>query len=290
MHSTTPLPDAGGRAETGARAAPPRNPRRQPWWQRALVGLLYLVAYQLLYMLVDQDILLASPLQIIGSLARLGREPAFYLAAGATLGRIAIGFAAGLAAGTLLAILTVRSRFAEALLLPVIHGIRATPIASFIILALVWIQSTRVPIFIVFLMVLPIVWANLAEGMRQVDRDLLEMVHAFRLPLSRRLRLFHIPSIAPYFMSAAVSGLGLAWKAGISAEVLSTPARSLGGRIYASKIYLETADLFALTIVVILLSVLLEKGFLQLVLRISRHFHLPVFLPARGDGGRERAP
>ena len=242
----------------------------------------------MLYWLVGQDILLASPLQILQSLLTFGREPAFYLAAGATLGRIALGFAAGLVTGTLLAILTARSRLAETLLLPVIHGIRATPIASFIILALVWIHSARVPIFIVFLMVLPIVWANLSEGIRQVDRDLLEMVQAFRLPFGRRLRLFYIPSIAPYFMSAAVSGLGLAWKAGISAEVLSTPALSLGGRIYLSKVYLETPDLFALTIVVILLSVMLEKGFLQLVLRISTHFHLPVFLPVRGDGGRER--
>lgn len=261
---------------------------RTGYWRKALVWVAYLLIYQILYWVVDQDILLASPGQILGSLLRMSREPAFYLAAGATLARIALGFSAGLLVGTILSVLTFRSVWMEALFMPVIRTIRATPITSFIILALVWIQSSRVPVFIVFLMVLPIVWANLTEGIRQVDKDLLEMAHAFRLPNNRIMRLVHIPSIAPYFMSAAVTGLGMAWKAGISAEVLSTPIQSLGGRIYLSKVYLETPDLFALTIVIILLSLLLEKGFVYLVVRISETYHLPVFLPARqSDSGKK---
>lgn len=250
-------------------------------WRKAVVWLFYLILYQILYWVVDQDILLASPIQILSSLLQMSRQPSFYLAAGATFARIASGFAAGLVSGTVLAVLTFRSTTAEALFMPLIRAIRATPITSFIILALVWIRSNRVPVFIVFLMVLPIVWANMSEGITQVDRDLLEMAHAFRMPRGRLLRLIYIPSIAPYFMSAAVTGLGMAWKAGISAEVLSTPVQSLGGRIYLSKIYLETPDLFALTIVIILLSLLLEKSFVYLVLRISETYHLPVFLPAR---------
>ena len=145
--------------------------------------LLYLALYQLLYQLVNQDILLASPVQIVNSLIRLHREPAFYQAAGATLGRIVLGFVGGLFTGTVAAILTVRFEIARMMLLPIIQAIRATPIASFIILALVWIQGSRVPVFIVFLMVLPIVWSNLSEGILQIDRDLLEMVRAYRLRL-----------------------------------------------------------------------------------------------------------
>jgi NitT/TauT family transport system permease protein len=255
--------------------------KKRVLWKRALVWLIYLSIYQILYWLVDQDILLASPWQIISSLIRLIQEPAFYLAAGATLLRIAIGFGAGLLIGSVLAVLTIRSSIAEAFFMPLIRTIRATPITSFIILALVWIRSSNVPIFIVFLMVLPIVWANLAEGIRQVDKDLLEMAHSFRLSRGRMLRLIYIPSIAPYFMSATVTSLGMAWKAGISAEVLSTPVQSLGGRIYLSKIYLETPDLFALTIVVILLSLFLEKSYIYLVQKISEHYHLPVFIPNR---------
>jgi len=258
-----------------------RSEARRFQWKKALVWAFYLVLYQILYWVVDQDILLASPVQILGSLGRLVREPAFFLAAGATFARIASGFLIGLLTGTLAAILTFRSRIVEALLMPLIRAIRATPITSFIILALVWIHGDRVPVFIVFLMVLPIVWANINEGIRQVDPELLEMARSFQMTRPRLLRLIYIPSLAPYFMSAAVTGLGMAWKAGISAEVLSTPAQSLGGRIYLSKIYLETPDLFALTIVIILLSLLLEKGFVFLVVRISETYHLPVFLPAR---------
>ena len=108
-------------------------------------------------------------------------------------------------------------------------------------------------------MVLPIIWANVSEGIRNTDRQLLEMGRMFRFgPWKTAWRIF-VPSILPYFMAGCTTGLGLAWKAGVAAEVLAMPRNSIGLQLYNAKVYLETSDLFAWTLVIILLSMLLEK-------------------------------
>lgn len=256
-----------------------RNPRiaerrleQQPTWpsqprlfRTLTMALVWLGIWQIAYWLVHQDLLLASPAQVLLRLATLIQERPFWQATGASLGRIAAGFLLGVLAGSLLAVLTVRLRWLHDFFYPLISIVRATPVSSFIILALIWMSSSRVVVFIVFLMVLPIIWGNVTEGLRKADPDLLEMGWLFRLTRLQRLRWIYVPSVLPFFVSAASTSLGLGWKAGIAAEVLSTPGPSLGKHLYESKIYLETQDLFTYTLVVILLSLLLEKVFLRLL-------------------------
>ena len=136
--------------------------------------------------------------------------------------------------------------------------VKATPVPSFIILALIWIKSGMVPVFISFLMVLPTVCLNVAQGLGQVDSGLAEMLHIYRISLLKRVGLLYIPSLVPYVMAAVKSGLALAWKAGVSAEVIGRTAESIGRQLYESKLYLETERLFAYTVAVILLSGLIE--------------------------------
>lgn len=235
------------------------NSSRKHWYWIP-VALFWLILWQLLYMFVHQDLLLASPMQVLVSLSVLCLQADFWLAAFYSLLRIEAGFLLAVLCGTLLAILTAGAAWINHFVYPAISAIRSTPIASFIILALVWMSSSKVVIFIVFLMVLPIVWTNVTEGIRKIDPKLLEMAAVFELSRRQIFRVIDIPSVSPFFVTAATTGLGLAWKAGIAAEVLSTPADSLGGRLYEAKIYLETPELLAYTVVIIVLSLLLEKG------------------------------
>jgi len=237
-------------------------------WYFLPTALFWLIIWQLLYMFVHQDLLLASPLQVFSRLYMLARQPDFWLSALYSLLRIEAGFLLAVLSGTILAVLTTRINWVYHFVYPAISAVRSTPIASFIILALVWMTSNRVVIFIVFLMVLPIVWTNVTEGIRKIDPQLLEMANVFHLSRSQIFRYIDVPSVSPFFIASATTGLGLAWKAGIAAEVLSTPTNSLGGRLYEAKIYLETPELLAYTIVIITLSLLLEK-LLVLVLRNS---------------------
>lgn len=223
------------------------------------VTIFWILVWQILYMVIRKDLLLASPLSVLLSLARLASTAEFWMDCLFSLIRIQTGYLSGVLIGTLLAVLTVRFKWIHRFVYPVISAIRSTPVASFIILALVWMSNDKVVIFIVLLMVLPIVWTNVAEGILKTDRQLLEMAKVFRISRGQTLRYIRIPSVLPFFVTSATTGLGLAWKAGIAAEVLSTPSFSLGAKLYEAKIYLETPDLLAFTIVIMIISLLLEK-------------------------------
>lgn len=262
-----------------------KSKNKNPWFL-LLAAAVWLAVWQFAYWLIGRDLLLASPLQVGSRLAELAMQGSFWATALMSLLRIMAGFGLGLLAGTALAVLTARSAVFLAVFQPAISAIRATPVASFIILALVWMSSSRVVIFIVFLMVMPVIWANVTEGIRKTDPQLLEMARVFGFTRSQVVRLIYIPSISPFFAAAATTGLGLGWKAGIAAEVLSTPRLSLGGELYNAKIYLETADLLAYTVVVILLSLLLEKLLLIALHRIEAYFRRHGRI-AIGKGGGE---
>lgn len=259
-------------------------------WYWLAAAAFWTIVWQAAYMMIHNDLLLASPLQVIGRLAVLGRQAGFWLSVLYSILRIESGYLLGVLAGTILAVLTVNFVWAHRFLYPVISAIRSTPVASFIILALVWMSSSRVVIFIVFLMVMPVVWANVAEGIRKIDPLLHEMAFVFRLTRGQILRFIDIPSVSPFFVASATTGLGLAWKAGIAAEVLSTPKNSLGGLLYEAKIYLETPDLLAHTAVIILLSLLLEKLLVSVLSLAGKYFysHGRAEMPG-GMAVRERA-
>jgi NitT/TauT family transport system permease protein len=185
-----------------------------------------------------------------------------------------LGFLLAVLAGAVVAVLATMSSFVYDLFYPVIRVIRATPVSSFIILALIWLSTSSVPIFASFLMVFPIVWENVYKGIQNTSGKLLEMAKVFRFAPAKTLKRIYIPSVMPYFVAACNIGIGLAWKAGIAAEVLGVPRHSIGTELYSAKIYLETADVFAWTAVVIILSFILEKVFILLLRRAGQKYNV----------------
>ena len=241
--------------------------KRNKWLVGTAVAVFWLTIWALLSGAVGEEILLPSPAKVAQTLWTLWGTVAFWRAVALSLLRILGGFVAAVLGGTLLAVLTTHCRPAHVLLSPLLHIVRAAPVASFIILAYVWIRVQILPAFIAFLMVVPLVWANVCEGIYNTDRKLLETARVFRLGRWRTLTLVHLPSVRPYFAAACTTGLGFAWKSGIAAEVICTPANSIGKQLYSAKAYLETPEVFAWTVTVVLLSVLLE----QVLMRVVRH-------------------
>lgn len=205
------------------------------------------------------ELLLPYPATVFAALVRLLGEDTFFLTVFTSLGRILLGLALGSVFGALLAALTCASSWADRLLSPAIRVVRATPVASFILLVLLWTGKDSVPAVIAGMMVVPVVWGNLARGIRETDRHLLELARAYRFTFFKTLRLVYLPSLRPYFVSAITTAMGLAWKSGVAAEVLCVPNFSIGTRIFSTKQELEIPDLFAWTAVVVILSLLLEK-------------------------------
>lgn len=218
----------------------------------------WLLVWQGVSMWVGSDLLLPGPWTVVYTLAGLVAEGDFWLATGLTLLRVFAGLAAGTVLGSLIAVLTHVSRWCDRILSPAVKVIRATPVASFILLVLLWVATGMVPGVISALMVLPVVWGNVRKGIGSTDAQLLELSHAYRFSRGKRVKLIYLPAVAPYFTAGVETGLGLAWKAGVAAEVLCRPKLAVGTQVFFSRNNLETPQLFAWTLVVILLSFLVE--------------------------------
>lgn len=208
------------------------------------------------------------------SLIRYGVEYNFWFITLLSLLRVIWGVLISIILGTLLAYLTSVSRILNVLITPALSAIKATPVASFIILAMLWFEKTDLPVFITALIVIPIVWANVSEGIKAVDPRLREVAKIYRFSLFKRLFRLYVPSVAPYFLAACQSSLGMAWKAGVAAEILAVPEIAIGSELFFSKQYMYPETLFAWTLIVIVLSLIIEKLFVFLLKRIGRRLHL----------------
>ena len=215
--------------------------------------------------LVGRELLLPSPGQVLLRLRELAGTANFWITIGCSILRVLSGILSAGVLGILLAVLTEKSALLKALLSPVMTLVKSTPVASFIILALIWLGRGILPAVISGLMVLPVVWANTAAGIRAQDPQLLEVARIYGLSRGRIFRRITLPTVLPHLRSALSSVLGLGWKAGIAAEVLTVPQPSIGKMIFDSKLYLETTSLFAWTTAVILISLVIEKLLLRLI-------------------------
>lgn len=224
-----------------------------------------LVLWQFASFALAQDLLLVSPVKVFYKICTLIIQINFWQSVWFSLSRIMLGFFAALIVGIILAIICQRFHIIEMLIWPYIAVIKSTPVASFIILCLIWLNSSNLPIFISFLMVLPIVYTNMLNGLKSTDVKMVQMCDVFKLSWIKRLMYIYIPQVKTYLISACSISLGLAWKAGIAAEVIGIPNGSIGERLYEAKIYLNTAELFAWTVVIVLVSVLFEKTFMFLI-------------------------
>ena len=208
---------------------------------------------------VDQPLLLPSPFLVFNRLFQLLCTSTFWHITALSLFRITVGIIAAIFMGILLAILSAGNGFWDDLLSPIKTITKVTPVASFILLVLIWVDRNVVPAIISGIMVLPVVWNNVAAGLRNIDRNLLEMAQAYKLSRKIKIKRIIVPGVMPYFLSSVQTSIGIGWKAGVAAEVLTVPTLSIGKMIADSKLYMETVDLFGWTFVVIVISIIIEK-------------------------------
>ena len=219
---------------------------------------------------IGNVLLFPNPRIVLSTLWMLMQKSEFYVITANSLWNVLSGILLATLIGILLAILTHRISFLRNLVIPLMTVIKATPVASFIVLLLIWIGSDKVPSIITFLIVLPVVWTNVDEGLGQQDPKLCEVAQAFDFSAIKKLRLLTIPSVRPYFLSACRSSFGLAWKAGVAAEIIAMPRETVGTMIGQAKLYLNTEEMFAWTLTVIIFSLLLEFGAMKLFSSMDR--------------------
>ncbi len=219
---------------------------------------------------VGMKYVLPSPAVTFSRLFELMKEPVFYENAGNSLLGIFKGFIGGAFIGTVLGALSAFIKGADVLFSPINTVIKATPVASFIILAFIWMENENIPILISILMITPIVWSALKNALQNVNPELIEMAEAYKIPIFRRIISLYIPSVLPPYLTSLVTAMGLGWKAAIAAEVLCGTNNTLGNSLLQAKVYLETVDMFAYTVAIIALSLIMETVFRALVNAITK--------------------
>ena len=226
--------------------------QNKQFFRRLLAVAFWLAVWQAAAMAIGQEVFLVSPVQALRTLVQLLPRADFWQRVGFSSGRILLGFVLGAVVSVVLAVCAARWSAADALLAPVMQLVKATPVASFIILALVWVRGSALSVLISFLMVLPVLYGAVRTGIAGADVQLLEMAAVFRLPAGRRLRAIWLPAVLPAFRQGC----------SVAAEVIGLPNGSIGDALYRAKITLSTGELFAWTFVIILLSAGFEKLFL----------------------------
>lgn len=226
---------------------------------------LALVLWQLISMFVGMEMLLASPLTVIKRLFALLFEKDFLKTVSYSVLRITGGFLLAFAAGFVFAVLAANFRAVEILLHPYVVTIKAVPVASFIILCLIWFSYDQLTVLIAFLIAFPVIYSNLLQGLKNTDKQLLEMAELYRVSRRKKFLYIYLPGVKPYLLSACSIAVGMAWKAGVAAEVIGVVNHSIGEKLYTAKIYFQNADLLAWTVVIVLCSVLCEKLFHALI-------------------------
>lgn len=222
----------------------------------------WLFIWQVASELADLDLILASPVKVMISLIGLLKTKLFYQAMAGSFLKITAGFVFAFLIGIVLAALAKKTSFLKDFLSPLVYLMKALPVASFIIMVLIWTGSKYLSVVISFIVVFPMIYLGTLEGISNLDFRLLEMAKVYRIGNIRKIRYIYAPQIFPFVVSSCKIALGMCWKAGISAEVIGLPSRSIGQQMYLSKIYLMADELLAWSAAIIIVSVIFEKLFL----------------------------
>lgn len=239
--------------------------------RRIVIIIFWIAAWQLASLLIDNTIVFVGPTDVIRAFSLLIPESGFWISIASSFGKISMGFLSAFLCGILLGSLAHGCRLLKDFLEPVVALMKSIPVASFVILALIWIGSKNLSVFISFSVVFPVVYINTLAGLESTDPKLLEMAEVFSIRLPKRIHYIYMPALLPYLISGCKVALGMSWKSGIAAEVIGVPVNTIGEKLYMSKIYLDTADLFAWTIVIIFVSSIFEKLFLLLLQAAGKH-------------------
>ena len=236
---------------------------------RILAIAFWIIVWEALAVVIGSDLIIASPVKVAKTLVSLIGSIQFWVSLLYSTIRILGGFFIALALGVLLAAVSSKLLIIRSLLEPITSVIKATPVASFIILAIIWFGSKNLAIFISFLMVFPVIYLNVLKGIESTDKKLLEMARVYRFPKARILLYVYLPDVMPFFISACSVSLGLCWKSGVAAEVIGITSGSIGENLYRAKLYFETGELLAWTAVIIAVSTAFEKLFMLALKKFS---------------------
>ncbi len=225
----------------------------------------WLAAWQVASWAMAQPLILPGPLEVVLALGDAVVRASFWTSIGFSAARIAGALITAYVLALPAAFLAHRIRAIRMLLAPPLQAIKATPVVCVVVLLLLWLGSANVSFAAVLLMALPGLYFTTFEGLAHQDVRMTELFDVHGVRGVRRALALTWQQVLPYVRAASANVVGMAWKAGVAAELIGVPIGSIGERIYQSKLLIETADVLAWTVVVIVLSAACERVILALL-------------------------
>lgn len=235
-----------------------------------VIAAFWILLWQVISMSINQSLIIVSPYNTVKRLFTLLGEAKFYEAVGTSIFHIATGFFTAVLIGSLLAVLARLVPVVYDFLSPLLSILKATPVASFTLIMFFWVKGRHLSILVSFIMVLPMIFFALYEGIGAADKKLLEMAKVFKVPMRKQIKEIYLPAAAPSLVSSASVAVGFAWKSGVAAEVIAISDKSVGGLLYNAKLMLESEDVFAITAAIVIISKLVEILTIKLLKRSER--------------------
>ena len=220
--------------------------------------LLVLIIWELLSVIAGSEQIFPSPERTILTVFKVILSTGFWPSLLLTIGRGLIGFVISFLLAFMIGIPAGLNRSVFLLVNPLLITLRSTPVISLILLAIIWLGNEKVPVFIAILTMFPIIATNIIEGIRHVDKSLIEMGRIYKINNYRILRYISIPSIIPFIFSGVSTALGFGWRAIIIGEVLAQPIFGIGTQMQNAQIYLQVSELIAWTFIAVGISYLFE--------------------------------
>ncbi len=231
----------------------------------------FIVVWQLVSLLFS-SLILPSPIEVAKSIGSIVVTGGFYSSISITLLRAVVGLVISLLLGILLGFLMHFSKAVDSIMHPIIIVLQSLPIISWLLLALIWFENSVIPVFIVAISTLPIIILNVYEGLKEISGEYLELVHFYKLSFSKCLKGLYLPTIMTFIVSAYKIIIGLCVKTSVMAEVISRVKQGIGNDLNTAWINIDTTEVLAYTVIIVLFTYLLERGISISFSRILRNY------------------
>jgi NitT/TauT family transport system permease protein len=242
------------------------------WSFWSIAGICFIVlVWKAASLIVAQDLLLPPPESVFVKLVSLIATPRFLRSLLYTLFRLLSALAVSIPLGIIAGLISGLSARAAAFLQPLFSIISATPVMSIILIAFLWFGAERTPAFAAFLMVFPVITANVMTGIKAIDPKQEELFAVYKMDTHEKIRYLYLPSLAPFIAGGCRASLSMCWKVVVAAEVLVQPLLALGTGMQRAKAALDTAELFSWTAAAVIAAALSETVLWRVLRKRNKH-------------------
>lgn len=237
--------------------------------KKILILLFWIVIWAAIAAIIANNIVLAGPIDVITSLCQMAFSISFWVTIGLSLLRITIGFLIASFIGCGIAFLSYKFKLFHDFINPLIQLMKSAPIVCFIVLLLLWVGTNFVDIITIIITVTPVYFFAIYEACQNRDINIINMLKVYKVNGPTSWRIFEWPNALPYFNQATKTGIGLAWKSGVTAQMIGAVRYTIGEGVFNSKLYLDSAQLLVWMFIVILLGWVCEKIIILLINKFS---------------------